>query len=355
MRVLALGGTGAIGSHLCRLLAGRGCTVVCTTRRGGKASCGVDYVVGDAKDPVFLGGLLEEHWDAIVDFMVWSTAEFRERYRGFLASTGQYVFTSSYRVYADVPVIREDSPRLLDVVDDDEYLATDEYALCKARCEDILFGSGSSNWTIVRPAVTYDGANGRFQLGVFELGDWIWRAEKGVPVPMPREILRKQATMTSGADVAEMISRLVGNPDARGEAFTASGSDHMAWGDVADVYAAVLPLRVVECSLPAFERQRGSVYQVRYDRMLNRVVDNSKVLAATGIDGKNLTPMREGLVRELGAFLETGRKPECSFGFQGKMDCLCGGFASLVPVVRDGGLLAAGKYAVRRAMAGIAK
>lgn len=347
MRVLVLGGTGAMGSHLCRELASMGHEVVCTTRRGRAATGGISYAVGNAKDPAFLKGLLDDRWGAVVDFMVWSTADFRERYREFLSVTDQFVFVSSYRVYADSSVIREESPRLLDTVEDSEYLATDEYALCKARCEDLLFDSGESNWTVVRPAVTYDGSCGRLQLGVFESGDWLWRAMNGIPVPMPREMLARQATMSCGRDVAKMIARLIGNPAALGEAFTVSGCSHMTWGEVAEVYASVLPFEICECSLSAFERVRGNVYQIRYDRMFDRVVDNSKVIAATGMSGEDLLPMRDGLSRELGAWFEAGSKIVFSAGFQGKMDSLCGGFPSFAPLMREGAPFLV-KYLVRR-------
>lgn len=353
MRVLVLGGTGAMGSHLCRLLVAYGNDVVCTTRCERASVDGISYVVGDAKDPSFLKGLLAERWSAVVDFMVWSTADFRERYRDFLSATGQYIFTSSYRVYADSLVIREDSPRLLDVMDDPAYLATDEYALCKARCEDLLFASSACNWTVVRPAVTYDGGCGRLQLGVFESSEWLWRAMNGVAVPLPREMLAKQATMSYAGDVAKMIARLVGNPAALGEVFTVSGSDHMTWHEAADAYASVLPLEVCECPLPDFERARGGVYQIRYDRMFDRVVDNSKVLAATGMGNEKLLSMRDGLPRELRTWLQAGARAAISAGFQGKMDRLCGGFPSFLPLLREGApsLL---KYFVRR-MGGAAR
>ena len=71
--------------------------------------------------------------------MIWSTSDFDKCYEALLAATDQYIYMSSYRVYADSPLITEDSPRLLDVSDDPEYLATDEYALAKARCENLLF------------------------------------------------------------------------------------------------------------------------------------------------------------------------------------------------------------------------
>lgn len=337
-----------MGSHVCRKLAARGDEVVCTTRRGRACEPGIEYAVGDAHDPAFLGGLLDERWDAVVDFMVWSTAEFRERHLRLLAATDQYVFVSSYRVYADSPVIREGSPRLLDAVDDPEYLATDEYALSKARCEDMLFGSGGSNWTVSRPAVTYDGAAGRLQLGVFESADWLWRARNGIPVPMPGAMLSKQGTMSQGSDVAEMIARLVGNPRALGEAFTVSGSEHMAWGEVAEAYRSVLPsLEVVPCGLEEFERVRGGVYQIRYDRMFDRVVDNSKVLGATGMDASDLTPMLEGLTGALRKCLERSA-PQPGWGFQGRLDRLTGGCPSLLPALRGGGPVAAAKCLARR-------
>ena len=50
-----------------------------------------------------------------------------------LEATDQYVFISSARVYAQTEdLITEDTPRLLDVCTDKEYLKTNEYALAKA-------------------------------------------------------------------------------------------------------------------------------------------------------------------------------------------------------------------------------
>ncbi len=57
-------------------------------------------------------------YDAIVDCMGYSTQKFNERYRMMLDNTSQYIFLSSYRVYADSKgLITETTPRLLDVLD----------------------------------------------------------------------------------------------------------------------------------------------------------------------------------------------------------------------------------------------
>lgn len=42
-------------------------------------------------------------------------------------------------------------------------------------------------------------------------------------------------------------------------------------------------------------------YQLNYDRMFNRVVDNSKLLRVTGLRQEELMPLRQGLERELAA------------------------------------------------------
>lgn len=348
MKILILGGTGAMGIHVTKLLSGVGHRVFVTSRKERSSFENVEYLKGDAKDSTFLGKLLDQSWDAIIDFMIWSTEEFSANCQMFLASTKQYVFLSSYRVYADSSVITEESPRLLDVCDDKEYLATDEYALAKARCEDILVSSGLKNWTIVRPAITYDGS-GRFQLGVHEANLWLWRALHGLSVPFPDTMLEKQATMTWGGDVARMIARLVGNSKAIAEIFTVSTSEHKSWTEIAEIYKKVVPsLEIASCKLDKFQRERGGKYQIRYDRMFDRVVDNSKVLAAVALNQADLILLEDGLVSELESYLKNGSNILGAPGANARMDRLIGGCPSLFPLLKEQGVLAAVKYLVRR-------
>ena len=321
---LLLGGTGAMGSHLTRLLAGAGWDVTVTSRsKRPSDDHRVSYARGDAHDRHFLADVLARGWDVVVDFMVWSTDAFRCVRDLMLASCRQYVFLSSYRVFADSPVITERSPRLLDASRDREYLATDEYALAKARQEDLLRASGRGNWTIVRPAITY--SVGRLQLCTLEAGLWVPLALAGHVVPLPAEMLAKQTTMTWGGDVALMISRLAGSRWALGEDLDACTSRHQTWAEVADAYRTVLPLKVREVALEPFERASGNPWQCRYDRMYDRVLDNSKVLAMTGLSERDLTPIGEGLPRELNATLATRRLPAVGRRTLGRIDRLGGG------------------------------
>lgn len=143
MDILLLGGTGAIGGYLTKLLNSDKQVehVYVTSRHRTDAFGKVKYLLGNAKDDSFIHQLLlNSKYDAIVDFMSYGTREFSERVELFLKSTKHYVFLSSSRVYADLgekPIV-EASPRLLDVCKDEIYLSSDEYALAKARQENIL-------------------------------------------------------------------------------------------------------------------------------------------------------------------------------------------------------------------------
>lgn len=303
-KILVLGGTGAMGVYLVTALLRAGFEVLVTSRaRGESAPPGLRHIQGDARDVAFLASLLSEaHPDAIVDFMSYDTAEFAARFLLLLGHTSQYLFLSSYRVFADSPnaPLTERSPRLLDVCDDPAYLATDEYALAKARQENLLRESGRKNWTILRPGITY--SRNRFQFGTLEANTVCFRALQGLPVVMAREILAKQTTMTWAGDVAHLVVPLVLNRNALAEDYNVVTAEHRLWSEIAQHYKDFLDLRVVETDLAAYAAVVGRLPQIRFDRMYDRIMDNSKVLAATGIAPADFMPLRDGLERELAAF-----------------------------------------------------
>ena len=77
MNVLVLGGTGAMGIHLVELLAEKRIETVVTTRKSKSPSGTVQYIQVNAQDLSALQPLLNQHWDAIVDFMVYTTKPFK--------------------------------------------------------------------------------------------------------------------------------------------------------------------------------------------------------------------------------------------------------------------------------------
>ena len=309
MKILVLGGTGAMGVDLVKILGERGENVTVTSRSERKSEFNnVKYVRGDAHDNAFLISLLAEKYDAIVDFMVYNTEEFKEKQDLLLGATDQYIFLSSSRVYADSDTpITEDSQRLLDVTTDSEYLKTDEYALTKARQENMLRESGKTNWTIIRPYITY--SSQRLQLGVYEKELWLYRALHDKTVVFPKAIAEKYTTLTFGADVALGISKLIGNKKAMGEAFHITTDRAIKWEDVLTIYRIVfkdvtgkeIKIKYADDPKPIYDIM-GNKYQVICDRLYDRRFDNTKFLQAAGECEFKLPKM--GLEKCLREFLE---------------------------------------------------
>lgn len=336
-RALLLGGTGAMGIHLAPALAEAGFIVDVTTRgRRSSQTAGINFITGDAHNDQFLSSvLMQHHYDVLIDFMVYSSDDFTGRLPALLSGTDHYFFISSYRVFADAPVLTEKSPRLLDVSRDRTYLKTDEYALAKARQEDALRASDVKNWTIVRPGITY--STGRFQLGTLEADMVVWRSQRRVPVALPTEMLEKEATLTWAGDVARLIHRLIGNSNALGEDFNLGTAEHHTWRSIASIYREVLDTDVREVETSDYIEALGggfNFYQVNYDRMFNRVLDNRKVLAVTGYSQLDFTTLQTGLKAELRRFLAVPGSMAIDFGKQARFDALTRSFIGFKGLTR---------------------
>ena len=306
-KILVLGGTGAMGMHLVRILAGNGNHVSATSRSAHKSEGNITWLKGNAKDDVFLKIILKEQWDAIIDFMIYTTEEFHNRADLLLAKTSRYIFISSARVYDDSEeAITESSPRLLDTSNDREYLETDEYALAKARQENILQSSARKNWIIVRPSITY--SSSRLQLGALEKENWLYRAMHGRSIVFSYDIAEKFTTMSAGNDVAEGIAALTERNDINGETFHIVSGNSYQWKEILEVYLEAIEERtgkrpdVVMTDKSAVLKLKERRYQVIYGRYFSRKFDNSKI--SRFIDTEHFVDAKTGLRECLNEFLD---------------------------------------------------
>ena len=313
MKILLLGGTGAMGISLVKMLALQNHDVYVTSRQQRESSEKIHYIRGNAHDDVFLDELLKFRFDIIVDFMIYLPDEFTNRIKKILNATGQYMFLSSARVYANLGVapITECSPRLLDVCQDIKYLETNEYAIAKAREENVLFNFASKNWTIIRPYITYNIE--RLQLGGIEKDLWLWRALNGLSVPLPKDVAMCKTTLTYGEDVARAIAVLMGINQAKGEVFNITGNEAITWEEVALIYADVIKEETgntIKLYSPTDSMElsnvMGNEYQIFYDRIYNRVFDNSKIMNICN-SAFRFTPVKEGLRSCLKQFIQSPR------------------------------------------------
>ncbi|MBR6984301.1 MAG: NAD-dependent epimerase/dehydratase family protein [Ruminococcus sp.] len=282
MKILILGGTGAMGVSLVNILKTTNHDVYITSRTDHKSEGNVHYIKTNAKDESSIKEIIKENYDVIIDFLIYDSATFKNRVNLFLSHTDQYFFFSSSRVYSNLETpITENTPRLLDSIEDKAYLKTDEYALAKAREENILTESGKSNWTIIRPYITYN--YNRLQLGVYEKEHWLCRALTDRKIVVPADILSKKTCFTYAEDVAQGIFLLVGNDKALGEKFHIVNEECKTWKDILDIYLSIIENltgkrpEVLELNDSTELLKVWGRYQILYDRLYDRVFDSSKI------------------------------------------------------------------------------
>lgn len=330
MNILILGGTGAMGAHLIELLDSEDNKIFVTSRSKHENTERVTYIQGNARETSFLEKTLKKPWDVIIDFMNYGTEEFRTRVDVMLNSTVQYIFLSSARVYSQTEnLISENTPRLLDVSNDEEYLKTDEYALSKARQENILHNSGRENWTIIRPSITY--SESRLQLGVLEKESWLFRALHGRSIIFSDDIADKLTTMTYGLDVARGISEITGNPKAYGEAFHITSTEAFRWQEILEVYLNVLEkhlgFRPKIVMVKKSPNLKFGKYQVIYSRYFNRKFDNSKINEF--VDVESFLETKNALKSCLEEFLKSPSFLNINWRLEGVHDRISGEYTSL--------------------------
>lgn len=333
MKILLLGGTGAMGTHLCEILSSSDHLVFVTTRRKRINKNNISFIVGNALDDKFIDKILNhEKWDVIIDFMVYTTPEFKGRIDKLLSATKQYVFLSSARVYANSSKrINEQSCRLLDICIDNDYLETDEYALAKARQEDMLFDSFKKNYTIIRPYITF--SENRLQLGVFEKEEWLFRALQGKSIVISHAILEKKTTLSYGYDVAKGISSVIGDERYHSQIFNTTLGQELKWKDVLAIYLDFIEMytgkrpNVFLCNESEFLSLKYNKAQIKYDRMYDRVFDNSKL--ENELKGYESSCLKDRLTNCLSEFLKTKEFGDIAWSLEGKKDKYSGEYSNI--------------------------
>lgn len=308
MNILVLGGTGAMGTHLIDFFSENNDINVTVTSRKKRTSHGnIHYIVGNARNNDFMNDLLKNtHYDVIVDFMNYNYEEFMACHCSLLAACEHYIFVSSSRVYANYDGrITENCPRLLETSDDEAFLATNRYALRKAREEDMLRASGMTNYSIIRPYITY--SNRRLQLGIYEKEEWLYRVLNDKPIIMSEGILNKMTTLTFGRDVSFGIYQIaLGKPLA--DAVHITTMENMTWMEILKIYASIIKEQTGKNIILYTSHEIGSIemlyeggYNTIYDRQWNRIFDNAMAEKVCGhID---YLSMRKGLTTCLTEFL----------------------------------------------------
>lgn len=249
--------------------------------------------------------LTENRYDGIVNFLHYRTVEDYKPYHELLAAnTDHLIFLSSYRVYADLQhPITENAPQLLDVTDDVPFLEEEDYALAKARCEKyIRANSQRTNWTFVRPVISFSKI--RFDLFMNQIS--FEGVRNGEIYYLPEFARNLTAGLDWAGNSGKLIANLLFKDHAKGQAYTISSGQNLTWEAVAEAYTEVfgMDIRWVDEETylnhyPQYRRGQYNYWRYAYDRCFDRLMDNSKVLEATGLTAGDFKSIREGIVIEL--------------------------------------------------------
>lgn len=306
-KILVPGGTGAMGVYLVPELLKMGYEVdVIALDDMESSDPKLRYIKANAKDKEYIAEMLKNGYDAVVDFMTYWSKEERDTFpKLYLENTKHYIFLSTYRVYANEEhPIKETSPRILDVATDEDILNSGDYCIHKAQSEEFLKASGFTNWTAVRPAITY--SKKRFQLVTLEMELVVRRMLEGKTLVLPEPAMDIEATMSWAGDVAKMIAKLLFNPKAMCEIYSVCTSEHHTWREVAEIYKEIGGLKILTVDTDTFLDilSPGNIVarrQLTLDRYYDRIMDNSKILEVTGMKRSELMPLKDGLKKEFDA------------------------------------------------------
>lgn len=310
-KVLLIGGGGTLGRYTSAELLNKGCKV--------DVICLEDYI-SDHKNLCYFQAnadleyltdfLSDQYYDGIVNFVHYPDAEQYKPVHMLLTSkTDQLIFLSSYRVYADLQhPITETAPQLLDVSDDKEFLENEDYAVSKSKCEHyIREESGTDNWTIVRPVISF--SERRFDIIYPQSADSIKKhIAENDPIILPKDAKNLTAGLDWAGNSGKLIANLLFKEKALREAFTVSSAQNCTWGEVADMYTDICGITfhwvTFEEYLDATPYEKtGGKWRLNYDRLYDRKIDNHKILTVTGLQKDDFKPIKQGIEMELSKVL----------------------------------------------------
>jgi len=310
-KVLLIAGGGTLGTYVGEelLRLGASVDVICPEPKESHHERLV-FHQSLATEEVLSDLFAKNHYNGIVNFLHYKDVEDYKKVHPFLIkNTDHLIFLSSYRVYANEQhPLTESAPRLTEVLDDEEFMANEKYAVPKARCEDYLRQERAGEpWTIVRPVISF--SERRFDLLMNSGRQVISIAEKGKEFLMPLNVKDMKAGLDWAGNSGKLIANLLFKPEALGETFTISSGQNLTWGQVAGIYQRLIGLKVRWCGedeyltvRPTLNTEPSQRWAYRYDRRFDRDIDCTKVLKTTGLTTGDFASIEDGIRKELERF-----------------------------------------------------
>ena len=307
-RVLLIGGGGTLGTYTAEELLRLGAyvDVICPEEKISENER-LTFHRALVSNELLKDLFSKNHYDGIVNFIYYPTLEeYKSVHPLLIENTDHLIFLSSYRVYADEQhPITESAPRLLDVIKDEDFLANENYALPKAKCEDYLRNERAGEpWTIVRPVISF--SDRRMDLLMYSGNVILNAAKEGRALPLPENTKHFTAGLDWAGNSGKLIANLLFKKEALGEAYTIYSGHGMRWGEIASLYEKITGVKFLWCSEEEYltsedgrPESKLRMWQWKHDRAYNRDLDASKVLKATRLTREDFATVEYCIKKEL--------------------------------------------------------
>lgn len=233
MKVLFIGGTGIISTEVSKLCVRKGIELYHLNRGNRKPIEGTKSITCDISDFENTKQILKDYeWDAVVNWIAFTTDDIERDIKLFEGKTKQYIFigtASSYQKPPSTPFITESTPLINPFW---------EYSRKKIACEDALISAYRNKFfpaTIVRPSHTYD------KVIPIPIGGWteyttVDRIKKGKKIIVPGDGTSLWS-LTHSKDFAKGFVGLLGLQQAVGEAFHITSDESLTWNQIHEIIA----------------------------------------------------------------------------------------------------------------------
>ena len=301
-KVLLIGGGGTLGTYTAKelLRLGHCVDVICLEDHvsdNERLTYYKEYATVEFLEQLFA----KTYYDGIVNFLHNKNYKDYPPFHALLSrNTDHLIFLSSYRVYADLQhPITEDAPQLIDVIKDDPlFLEEETYAMSKSRSERFLADNPyPKNWTIVRPVISFSAI--RMDLIMTGKTEIVDAKREGRKILLPLSAKNLTAGLDWAGNSGKLIANLLFKEETIGQAYTVSSAQNLTWGEVADIYTDVLGVEFEWTAEDYRSDNMRALFRWKYDRAYDRCIDNTKVLAATGLTSADFKSIREGIIIEL--------------------------------------------------------
>lgn len=302
-KALLIGGGGTLGRYTAQELLDKGCQVdILCMNEPNMCHPNLQIIRGKVDYAYLEAFLADKKYDGIVNFLHFEDIEaYKPLHKLLTDHTDQLIALSSYRVYNETGApITEETPQLLHTSKDTEFLKDKTYyALVKSVLEDyIREESGTTNWTIVRPVISF--SERRLDLVTRSGKRVVLAAQAGEPFELPLAAKDLTAGLDWSGNSGKLIANLLFKAHALGQAYTISSAPNLTWGQVADIYSELLGVQIKWIGTEEYlVKYCDEPYGLIYDRLFDRPIDNSKVLAATGLRKEDFSSIRDGVIIEL--------------------------------------------------------